>query len=376
MKLENSQVFLSLIRIGIGHASYNILLDQLENKAFAIDWIQIKNLAEEQGLSAIVLDGIEKMPEQMMPPQILLLEWIGEVLQEYESRYQAYEKSIGEMARFYNSHGFKMMIIKGYACSKDWPKPDHRPCGDIDIWQFGKQKEADATIEAEKPVQVIEGGQNFKVDRSHHHHTVFNWGEFMVENHYDFVNVHANRTNAQLEVIFNELGNDDSNFTKLHGEKVYLPSPNLHALFLLRHAIIEFAATDISLRQLLDWAFFVEKHGRDVDWHWLENVLDKYGMKELYGVFNAICVEDLGFKSNIFNYVQFNPSTKDRVLREILYPQYDKTKAHDSVTISRIIFKFKRWKGNAWKRQLCSNDSSWSTFWNSVWGHVLKPASI
>jgi len=359
------QNFFALVRAGIGKAKAVTLS--------IADWPEIQTIAEQQGLYAIVLDGIEKLPENNRPKQELLLEWIGEVLQGYEYRYDAYKKTIAEMAGFYNRHDFKMMVLKGYACSLDWPRPEHRPCGDIDIWQFGDYKKADACVAKEK---------NIEIDSSHHHHTVFKWGDFTVENHYDFVNVYANRTNAQLEKKFKELGNDDSQWVEVRDpstdstSKVYLPSTNLHALFLLRHAIIEFAASGISLRQLLDWAFFVEKHGRYADWHWLENVLDKYGMKELYGIFNAICVEEFGFKSDVFNYVQFSPSTKDRVLREILYPQYDKTKAHDSIIVKRIFFKFKRWKGNAWKRKLCSNDSSWSTFWNNVWGHVLKPASI
>ena len=359
MESKVYQDFLALVRAGIGKAQ----IYPLSN----VDWRAIQTIAEQQGLYAIVLDGIEKLPENNRPKQELLLEWIGEVLQSYEYRYDIYKKAIAKMAGFYNSHGYKMMILKGYACSLDWPKSEHRPCGDIDIWQFGKQKEADVVIKRDKGLEI---------DSSHHHHTVFNWGDFTVENHFDFVNVHANHTNAQLETIFKELGKDDTRFIELQGEKVYLPSPNLHALFLLRHAIIEFAASGISLRQLLDWAFFVEKHGNEVDWHWLESVLENYGMKELYGIFNAICVEEFGFKSEIFNYVQFNPSTKDRVLNEILFPKYDKTKAHDSIVIKRIFFKFRRWKGNAWKRKLCSNDSSWSTFWNNVWGHLLKPASV
>ena len=358
---------LALTRLGIGHSA-NIIKQP-------IDWSALKQLADEQGLSAVVLDGVERLQQECDLSLDLKLEWIGEVLKDYEARYQAYEKTIGEMAGFYNQQGFKMMVLKGYACSLDWPKPEHRPCGDIDIWQFGKQKEADDALLKANTNRTDKTNQ-FSIDTLHHHHTVFNWGDFMVENHYDFVNVHANRTNAQLELIFKELGKDDSHFIDLHGENVYLPSPNLHALFLLRHAIIEFAASGMSLRQLLDWAFFVEKHKNVVDWRWLENVLEKYGMKELYGIFNAICVEELGFSSNIFNYVEYNPSTKDRVLNEIFCPEYDKTMAHDPVVLNRIIFKFKRWKGNAWKRKLCSSESSWSTFWNSVWGHALKPASI
>lgn len=46
-----------------------------------------------------------------------MLEWIGEVLQGYEYRYELYKCVIAEMANFYNSHGYKMMVLKGYACS-------------------------------------------------------------------------------------------------------------------------------------------------------------------------------------------------------------------------------------------------------------------
>lgn len=79
------------------------------------------------------------------------------------------------------------MVLKGYACSIDWPKPEHRPCGDIDIWLFGKQKEADAALAASPKFH----DSSFKIDSSHHHHTVFDWCSFSVENHYDFVNVYA-----------------------------------------------------------------------------------------------------------------------------------------------------------------------------------------
>lgn len=134
----------------------------------------------EQWLYAIVLDGIEVLPATVRPPQDFLLEWIGEVLQSYEYQYEQYCKAIARLAGFYNSHGYKMMILKGYACSLDWPKSSHRPCGDIDIWLFGKQKEAD---EALKSFRILDSSTSeaakpsagFKIDSSHHHHTVFEW---------------------------------------------------------------------------------------------------------------------------------------------------------------------------------------------------------
>ena len=358
--------FLQLIRLGIGHQSGAISND--------IDWSAIETLAERQSLLAIVLDGVDRLPNDQRPPQKMLLRWIGRILQEYEQRYELYRKAIADLAGFYNKHGYKMMVLKGYACSLDWPKPNHRPCGDIDIWMFGKQKEADAALEADKPVQVVQGGKKFKIDKSHHHHTVFYWRDFMVENHYDFVNIHHSKSNAEIEKVFKELGKDDSYSVDVLGEKVYVPSPNLHALFLLRHAMIEFAASGISLRQVMDWAFFVERHTKEIDWKWLQAVIDEYHMQDFYNCMNAICVEDLGFDPKMFPSVQFLPSLKNRVLNDILDPTVPNEKPKE--LFYRVVWKVKRWKTNKWKHELCYKESMWSAFWRGVWGHILKPSSI
>lgn len=352
-----NELFLQLIRLGIGH--------EAKFQAEAVDWLNIKDLAERHGLYAVVLDGIEKLPSNIRPPQEMLLEWIGEVLQGYEYQYEQYCKVIAKLAGFYNTHGYKMMVLKGYACSLDWPKPSHRPCGDIDIWQFGKQKETD---------QLIAREQGIEIDNSHHHHTVFNWHDFAVENHYDFINVYHHKSHAKLEKLFKELASDDTHYVGLYGEKIYLPSPNLHALFLLKHTMLHFVSGEITLRQLLDWAFFVEKLTKEIDWDWLEKTLDEYGMMPLYELFNAICVEDLGFSPLLFPSVQFNPSLKDKVLAEILMP--DQVHNGNKVLILRMVSTFRRWKDSAWKHQLCYKESMWSSFWYGVWGHLLKPASI
>ena len=325
----------------------------------------MKKLAEVQGLSAILVDGLESLPEHKRPPKMMLLQWIGEVLQNYESRYKQYQNAIGSLAAFYNQHGFRMMVLKGYGLSLNYPKPNHRPCGDIDIWLFGKQKEADTVLAKEKGIEI---------DNSHHHHTVFTWLDFTVENHYDFLNVHHHKSNVELEAILKKLGKDDSHVVVLNGKKVYLPSPNLHALFLLRHSMSNFASTGFQLRQLLDWGFFVEKHKKEIDWNWLEGVLEKYGMKKLYDVFNAICVDNLGFDATLFHVVQFEPRLKERVLNDILSPEF--SEAENGGFIRRAIYKYRRWKANAWKHELCFSESMWSAFLSGVKSHLLKPSSI
>lgn len=362
--LSQKDFFLSIVRLGIG----NTTMLQVPEE---VDWNGLETLAADQGLFAVLVDGVEKFPESKRPPKPVLLKWIGETLQGYEYRYELYLRTIAEMAAFYNEHGFKMMVLKGYACSLYWPKPEHRPCGDIDIWLFGQQKEADGTLEEWFKSSKVQG---FKIDRSHHHHTVFYWRDFMVENHYDFINVHHHKSNAEVERVLKELAQDDSHSVAVYGEKVYLPSANLHALFLLKHTMMHFAAEGISLRQLLDWGFFMKAHHQEIDWPWFFEKLEQFGMTAMFNIFNAICVENLGFEAAVFHQVQFNPFLKDRVLKEILEPEYGEELPKKLV--ARLVFKFRRWKGSAWKHELCYKESMWSAFWCGVWNHLLKPSSI
>jgi len=352
------EVFLQLVRLGIGHFAYI-------NPKQELDWNAIEALAAQLGLLGVIIDGIERLREEQRPPKLAMLQWIGETLQGYEYRYDAYRKAIAELAGYYNSHGYKMMVLKGYACSLDWPKPEHRPCGDIDIWLFGKQKEADATLVKEKGIEI---------DNGHHHHTVFNWMDFSVENHYDFISVYHHKSHARLEKLYKDLGTDDSHVVEIYGEKVYLPSPNLHALFLLKHTMLHFVSGEINLRQIIDWGFFVEKHGNEVDWKWLMDVLEEYGMLPAFNIFNAICVEDLGFEASIFPQLQFSPIVKDRALNEILYAE--STNNGPKALLPKLLYRYRRWKGSEWKHELCYKESMWSAFWYGVWSHIIKPKSI
>ena len=351
---QSVESLLSLIRLGIGNSS--------RFPSGKINWTTIRDFAAEHALSAILLDGIEKLPEKLLPPKEYSLSLIGEVLKGYEYRYQQYCHEIAELSHFYNSHGLKMMVLKGYSCAMNWLKPEHRPCGDIDIWLFGDYKRGDELIKREKGIDV---------DVSHHHHTVFIWREFKVENHYDFINIHRQRSNVELEKILKELGKDDSQYTDVKGERLYIPSPNLHALFLVKHMISHFASEGITLRQVIDWGFFVKKFKDKVDWEWLEDILKKFSMYEMFGIINAISVEDLGFNTYDFPTIKYNPNTKERVLNDIMTPEYSRALPHGY--FQRIVYKARRWKSSKWKYKLCYNENMWRIFLNGICLNLFKP---
>ena len=124
-----------------------------------------------------------------------------------------------------------------------------------------------------------------------------------------------------------------------------------------------------------------EKQGKDVDWEWLLPLLEQYHMKEFFDCINAICVEDLGFaNTNFTNHTNGSlrskslENLKERILNDTLSPEFDEVQPKG--LIRRVPFKYRRWKANAWKRELCYAESEKSSFWGGVWNHILEPAGI
>lgn len=364
-------VLLKLVRIGLGQEDDLALPER-------VDWPAIYKLSRKQALAGVVLDGVQRLfdawpDENALPPALSALNgmsglksrWFSYVISSYDRRYAEYRAALGRLAHFYNSHGYRMMILKGYGLSLDWPEPHHRPCGDMDIWLFGQWKEADAALSREKGIDI---------DNSHHHHTVFDFEGYMVENHYDFVNVYSHRSSRDMENVFKRLGMDDSRSCDIDGERVVLPSANLGALFLLRHTLLHFAAEGVNLRQILDWGFFIKAHSAEIDEEWFEGELERFGMKAFRDCLNAVCAYSLGFDAALFPCGNADADIVRRVLADTLCPEYDRVQPRR--LLERILWKLRRWKGNIWKHRLCYSENLLSAFFVSAWAHLIKPSSI
>ena len=89
---------------------------------------------------------------------------------------------------------------------------------------------------------------------------------------------------------------------------------------------------------------------------------------------SAVWDEEALFDVKLFPQVQLQPELKDRVLNDILTPEFSEKESGGFV--SRAVFKYRRWKANEWKHELCFSESMWSAFWSGVWGHLLKPGMI
>lgn len=364
---QNSNILIALTRAGLGNGG------GWQNVAGVIDWSEVIRLAAAQGVLAIAWDGLqaliaqEKIPVEARPSHAILLRWLANV-DSIEKSYARQKAAICKLASFYNHNGFEVMLLKGFGLSLCYPTPEHRPCGDIDIWLYGRQQEADALLHKTHSV---------KINEDKHHHTTFTVNGILVENHYDFINIHSHASNVELEHELKELAVDPQcEKIEIDGAQITIPSPDFNALFLLKHSAAHFAAIEVGLRHICDWAMFVRAYGTQVDWVRLNRTAERFNMHRFLSAINRICVEKLGVDEALFDgNISIDKVLTDRILSDILSPEFNEEQPEGN-PLKVVWFKWQRWWANRWKHRLVYRDSLVATFVHQVIAHLKKPKSI
>lgn len=339
-----------------------------------IDWGRLAKEAMAQAIPTLVLDALHlclsEYPDykpfgEKAGDRARRMQWVAQMMAT-ERLYIKHEKTMAELARLYASKGVKMMVLKGYGLSLDWPVPAHRAPGDLDIYNFGKWREADA---------LVAKSCGIKVDEGHEHHTVFDFRGVMVENHYDFINTKAHRDAPKIEARLKLLAEKDCREVEVDGARIYLPSADFNAIFLMRHMGQHFAGEHLNLRQVLDWGFFVRAHHEEVDWKTTIDFLIEIGIYTFFNQINAICVDYLGFAEKDFPTIRRNQELEERILMDILSPEFDEKKPNGSL-FTVVWFKLRRWWANKWKHQLVYNDNLPVIFATLALSHLKRIKTI
>lgn len=330
---------------------------------YDIDWHSVYALALRQGITAIQLDAISKLPNEARPSKPMLLQWIGQATM-MERMYAKHREKIALLAEFYRQHDIKMLLLKGYGCSLCYTKPEHRPTGDIDVFLFGRQDEADALVEKQLGI---------KVHREYHKHSTFNYGGVEVENHAKFIDDVSHKSNIRFErILMSVLEKYECEQSGI--DNVLIPSPTFNALFLLRHTGEHFASNEITLRQVLDVGTFFQRYHSKIDWALIFKVYKEERMLRFFNAIATICVEYIGIDAACFAsddklYIyQSDTSLADRILSDI-FEKKDalpmSTAGIDTIgkKLCYAIDKSRRWWHNRWKYQLVYNESLVESFW-------------
>ena len=237
------------------------------------------------------------------------------------------------------------MFFKGAAMAQLYPTPDWRVFSDIDFYLYGEWK---------KGVEVMEqhGIKNRPYD---HHNTEATLHGVLLENHYDFVERLNHRLNLVVDDELKKMAREEGRSMKAaflgdHLTNVYMMTPTMNAVFLMRHMSAHFVSESIPLRMLNDWILFLKHHAKDVDWKRVMQLYEKSGMTEFVGIIMELIRQHFHIGFPDVPIAPVSNEHTDKVWESIAFPP--DTNPHKKYSIRYFVYETKTFLGNRWKHQI------------------------
>lgn len=289
--MENSlNVLLCVIRAGLwGEADTNLNLNE------GVDWGKVYQLAQEQSVQGVVLQGIEWFKNQndkpninVNIPQILLLQWIGEV-QIIEQRNKEMNAFIANLIEKLRKHDIFALLVKGQGVAQCYEKPLWRCSGDVDLFldneNYHKAKELLITN-----ASYVE---NEVVDELHIGMTIDGW---VVELHGTLHSELSLNIDKQIDWIQENVFKEGRIRPWHNGDTdIFLPAPDEDVIFVFTHILQHFYKGGIGLRQICDWCRLMWTYKDSLNYGLLESRLKRAGLMSEWKVFGTLAIVHLGF---------------------------------------------------------------------------------
>ena len=152
------QIFLQLLRKALDN-SYQMELSK------GVDWMGVLNLASEQGVIGLAVDGIEAVqgeglkvngsshseaakPSAPLIPKVLLLQWIG-LSEVQRQQYEQTWRVACKLDKLWAAEGIQATVLKGRSIAKFYPVPSHRYSCDLDVFIGGEWGRACELLEGQ-----------------------------------------------------------------------------------------------------------------------------------------------------------------------------------------------------------------------------------
>lgn len=232
-------LFFELLQVSLGTR------DKLTRVPSAREWDALYDEAGRQAVVGVLLGGLERLPEEQLPPLEVKLQWIGES-QIIEATGRTHRQRVKELADKLRSVGFRSCILKGIGVAEYYPEPLRRQCGDIDIWVDGHHKDILAWMRSEYELAHVEW--------NHIGAEIFD--DAPVEIHLHPSWLYNPRYNSKLQKFFEYYKADAMLATK---NSVNYPSIAFEAVFSLIHSFHHLLEEGVGFRHVIDYYYILKQ---------------------------------------------------------------------------------------------------------------------
>lgn len=314
----------TVLRAGLwGNGNPDIRIDEIT------DWQEVYRLATEQSILGLVLDGLEH--SDVKPPQVLLLQWIGEV-QMIEQRNKAMNQFVAELVEKMRAADIYAILVKGQGIAQCYVKPLWRPSGDVDLLlsevNYKKAKEL-----------LLPLSSSNKNEEKYSQHLGMTIGQWYVEIHGSLRTGLSARVDKEVDAAQDRvfIGGNVRSWDN-NGTLVILPAPTEDVFLVFTHFIKHFYKEGMSLRQVCDWCRLLWTYRKSLNYELLESWITKSGLMGEWKTFYNLAINYLGMPDLDTRIIVHDSrfDKKAEKLMEFILGGYSGNKFKDTLHIARI----------------------------------------
>ena len=275
----NLSLFTELIQVSLGNKTGFCRIPTSK------EWALLYQLASKQSLESFLLVGVNRVKNANPAINVnhsLVLEWIGVGLQT-EARNKIQNERAGALCKLFKEGGFRCSILKGQGTALYYDQPEHRQCGDIDVWVKGDRDEILNFLRQK-------GYKIGHVDIKHSDVELFE--DVPVEVHFRPSWMYCPLTNKRLLRFFEE--KSDTQFSNFDGKVGFTHTTiDFDLVYSMVHIYRHIFSEGIGLRQLVDY-YYILQHSTEEQRQEAFEMLCCLRMKSFVGGLMWILMECFG----------------------------------------------------------------------------------
>lgn len=254
------------------------------------EWNEVYNESAAQGVWGIAFEGAATIKDKV--PRAVAEKWFKSVYSIMVSNQKVLFQQTS-LISLLDSENIDYVILKGTSASIGYPNPAVRVMGDVDFLIKHEDLERATKL-------LIDNGYK-QLSEEHHCHLEFAKGPITLEMHFE---VNGIPDGAMGDVIRRDM--DEAVLSRAISatyENTEFKTPDLfsNAIVLILHKVHHILGDGIGLRQLCDWAAFVNNRLTDDVWqNELEPYLKKVGLYNFTEYMNELCVAYLGMPRRLW----------------------------------------------------------------------------
>ena len=253
----------------------------------APDWEEVLSLAHKQTLIGLVAEAVPMLPDHLKPAPQLRLKLHATAMRIVRS-HVLLDRKVAEITTRMSANGIDSVILKGQGTALNYPNPQSRQCGDIDLYvgekNFGRCLE----------ILLPDSGRT-ESDFKYIKHFDIEEDGVVIEVH----RVAEMLPSAKTDKFFQDWTKDCLETSRLRkvcigGSMVNLPPAEFDAVYIMYHAWHHFLSGGVGLRQLCDWTMHLHRFYDLVCVEELHEKLSDFDLLVAWKVFACVAVSYLG----------------------------------------------------------------------------------